>query len=162
MTLPASGPISLTDVITELRIVNPGRAYPISLGDADVLSLAGVAGPANSLTNLYGKSSYTAMSGSVPNVSDTAPAGANYTAHVVVAVSFTGGLAPFSYVWSKVSGTGGASSVTAANAASTTADFTISIASPIGEVRTEVVQCIVTDATAATMTRTGTVTLTLT
>lgn len=162
MTLPASGSISLGDVMTELRIMNPGRAYPIALGDADVRALAGVPSGSISLSNLYGKSSYIAMSGSVPDVPDAVrTAGANYTAHIPIAITLYWGLAPFSYDWSKVSGTGGLSAVTAANASSTTADFAIAITSPIGQVRTEVVQCIVTDATGATLTRTGTVTLTL-
>jgi hypothetical protein len=58
MTLPASGAISLSDVLAELRITNPARAETISLGDADVLALAGKSAPPISLSDLYGKSSY--------------------------------------------------------------------------------------------------------
>ena len=61
MTLQSSGAISLTDVLNEIRTVNAGRTNPISLGDSDVLALAGHAGPACTLSDLYGK---TAGSGS--------------------------------------------------------------------------------------------------
>jgi hypothetical protein len=160
MTTPASGTISLTDVMAELRTVNAGRAYPISLGDADVRALAGVASGAISLSNLYGKSAYTPMSGSVADVSDTAASNpaSNYTNHTTISIALAGGQAPFSYAWSHVSGSG---SVTAANATSTTANFTVARFSEPGEVYSQVVQCIVTDNTGATITRTGTVTLTL-
>lgn len=161
MTLPASAPITLAQVMTELRVVNPGRAYPIALGDADVRALAGVPSGPISLTNLYGKSSYIAMSGSVSNPSTTAainPA-ANYTKTVAVSVSVAGGLAPFSYAWSLVSGDG---TVTAANATSTNANFTVNRFADPGDVMSLIAQCIVTDSTGATLTRTGTVTLTLT
>lgn len=160
MTLPASAPITLTDVMTELRTLTPGRAYPIALGDADVRALAGVVSGTISLTNLLGKSAYVAMSGSVPNVSGTAASNpaSSYTANVAVSISLSGGLAPFTYAWSKVSGDG---SVTAVNAASTNARFTVARFSSPGEVSAEIVQCIVTDSTGATLTRTGTATLTL-
>jgi hypothetical protein len=161
MTLPVSAPITLAQVMTELRTVTPGRAYPIALGDADVRALAGVPSGPISLTNLLGKSAYVAMSGSVSNPSTTAAinGSVNYTKNVAVSVSFTGGLAPFSYAWSLVSGDG---TVTATNAASTNANFLVNRFSSPGEVMTLIAQCIVTDATAATLTRTGTVTLTLT
>jgi hypothetical protein len=61
-------------------------------------------------------------------------------------------------VWSKVSGNG---TTAAANAPSTTANFVNAKFSPPGEVQTQVVQCVVTDNTGATLTRSGTVTLTL-
>lgn len=160
MTLPVSGSISLSDVLTELKIANSSRVAPISLGDSDVIALAGKSSAPVSISDLYGKSSYVAMSGSMPNVSDTAviDPGANYTAHVAVAISFTGGLAPFTYAWSKVSGDG---SVTTANASSTTANFTVIRFSTPGDVLTEVVQCIVTDGKGNTLTKQCTVTLTL-
>jgi hypothetical protein len=160
MTLPATAPITLAQVMTELRTVTPGRAYPIALGDADVRALAGVASGPISLTNLLGKSAYVAMSGSVPDVSDTATInpGANYTKNVPVSVVIAGGLAPFSCVWSKVSGEG---TVTATTATSTTSNFLVIRFADPGDVLPQVVQCVVTDATGATMTRTGTVTLNL-
>jgi hypothetical protein len=159
--IPATGPVSLTDVLTELRTVNPGRALPISLGDADVRALAGIPSGPISLTDLRGKSSYTPMSGSVPDVADDTPINpsTNYTAHVTVAVVFSGGTAPFTYAWAKVSGDG---TVTAANAASTSANFVVNRFSDSGEILVETVQCTVTDSTGATLVRQGTVTLTVT
>jgi hypothetical protein len=56
MTLPVSGSISLSQVLTELRIAAPGRALPIRLGDADVRALAGVPTGAISMSSLRGKS----------------------------------------------------------------------------------------------------------
>jgi hypothetical protein len=59
VTLPASGSISLSQILAELRIAVPGRALPIRLGDADVRTLAGVPSGAISLSNLRGKSAVT-------------------------------------------------------------------------------------------------------
>jgi hypothetical protein len=162
MTLPASGSISSDQIMAELRVANPTRAFPLSLTDADVLALAGKSVPPISIpADLYGKGAYTAMSGSVPDVSDTATSNppSNTAVHIAISVVFTGGQAPFSYAWSHVSGNG---TVTAANASSTTADFINNRFSAPGEVQSQVVQCVVTDATAATLTRTGTATMTLT
>lgn len=75
MTLPASGTISFTDVFAELSVSNGARAFPISLGDADVLALAGKTGLPISLSDLYGK---TSVNTSGHNLA-TAPTGA-YTA----------------------------------------------------------------------------------
>lgn len=162
MTLPTSGSISSDQIMAELRVANPTRAFPLSLTDADVLALAGKSVPPISIpADLYGKSSYTPMSGSVPDVDGSAASDppSNYTAHVTVAIARTGGLAPFSYAWTMLSGGG---TVTAANAASTTANFIVRRFSTPGESSTLVAQCVVTDSTGATMTRSGTVMLTLT
>lgn len=164
MTITVTAPVTLADVMIELRTTNAGRAYPISLGDADVRSLAGVPSGAISLSNLLGKSAYTPMSGSVPDVPGATAAidtANNYFRDVSVAVSVTGGQAPFSYAWSRVSGDIG-TTVIAANAASTSVRFTVNKTQTAGAVLSAVAQCIVTDATAATLTRSGTVTLTLT
>lgn len=159
--ITTTAPITLADVMTELRTVTPGRAFPISLGDADVRALAGVASGPISLTNLLGKSAYVAMSGSVPNRSDTAAinGSANYTKSVAVSVSVAGGLAPFSYAWSQVSGSG---AVVPANAGTINATFPVNRFDTPGDVLSQLVQCVVTDSTGATLARTGTVTLTLT
>jgi hypothetical protein len=162
MTLPTSGSISSDQIMAELRVANPTRAFPLSLTDADVLALAGKSVPPISIpADLYGKSSYTPMSGSVPDVSSTAQSDppSNTVAHIPINVVFTGGQAPFTYAWSHVSGTG---TVTAANANNTTANFTVAKFSTPGDEQTQVVQCVVTDSTGATMTRTGTATLALT
>jgi hypothetical protein len=161
MTLPASGAISLTDVMAELRTVNPSRAYPITLGDSDVRALAQVPSGPISLTSLYGKSAYVPMSGSIPTVNANAAGnvGFPYTAHANVSISLSGGKAPFSYAWSHLSGDGG---ITAANAATVTASFAISRYAASGDNFSQAVQCIVTDVTGAQFPCSGTVNLTLT
>lgn len=58
-TLPGSGSISLAQVLAELQVANPSRAYPLSLTDSDVRALAGV--PSGNIvlpTDFYGKSSF--------------------------------------------------------------------------------------------------------
>ena len=75
MTTPVSGTINLTDVFAELFISNSSREFPISLGDADVLALAGKTGLPISLYDLYGK---TSVNTSGHNIA-TAPTG-SYTA----------------------------------------------------------------------------------
>lgn len=58
MTLPTSGSIGLDQIMTELRVPNPGRSYPISLTDTDVLTLAGKSAPPVTMPDdFYGKSS---------------------------------------------------------------------------------------------------------
>lgn len=157
--ISATPPISMADVMTELRLSTPGRAYPISLGDADVRALAGVPSGPVSLSDLLGKSSYTAMAGTLADVNDSASIGAtNYQYDVPVSIVVSGGAAPFTYTWSQVTGSG---SVVAANSASTVARFTISRFSEPGDVVSQVVQCIVTDDKGNSLSRTGTVTVTL-
>lgn len=161
MTLPTSGTISLDMLITELRTTSASRAYPINLLDADVLALAGKGGPPVVLPNdFYGKGAYTSMSGSIPDVSDTASANpsSSYTYSVPVSVQLTGGVAPFTYTWSRVSGSG---TVVSQNSAKTNAQFTVARFSEAGTVESQVVQCVVQDATGAQLVRQGTVTLTL-
>lgn len=55
MTIRGTPPLSLSDVMAELRTANPGRAYPIAVGDSDVRALAGIASGPIDLGNLYGK-----------------------------------------------------------------------------------------------------------
>lgn len=153
-------PVSLSDVMAELRVVNPGRAHPIALGDTDVRTLAGVPAGPISLTNLLGKSTYTAMSGSIANVDAGASIDpfTNYTESVPVSLSLAGGLPAYTYVWTKLSGAG---TLNAVNAASATVDFFVNRFAAPGTVLMCVVQCAVTDGLGNTLTRTGTVTLTL-
>lgn len=73
MTLPTSGQISTDQIMAELRIANPGRAYPISTSDADVLALAGKAGPPVTIPNdFWGKSVTPAFTVTARNASGTA------------------------------------------------------------------------------------------
>jgi len=118
MTLPTSGAIGLTDVMNELRVSNPGRAYPIGLGDADVLALAGKSAPPLSLSDLYGKSSQlplTATATGQDNSYSSVTAGGNATASGTVTPA--GGSGGYTYAWTVVSNTGSAT-VGALNGAS--------------------------------------------
>lgn len=117
MTLPASGAISLTQVLAELRISNPGRSAVIGLGDADVRALAGVASGPISLSNLYGKSSFTVTGNSAGASKSTAAA--PQTVSCNPSVTILGGVAPFSYVWS-VTASSGSPTVTNLTSASPT------------------------------------------
>lgn len=159
MTLPTSGALTLSNVLTELKIANSSRATPVSLGDADVLALAGKSAPPISLSDLYGKSSYVAMSGTLPDVAFYAsanPSGAR-TEHATVTLSLSGGIPTYSESWSTVSGSG---SVNAANALSTTVNLPNNFTSS-GDVITQVVQCVVTDGKGNTLTKQCTVTMTI-
>lgn len=107
MTIRTTPPISLSDVMAELRIVDPNRVYPISLGDADVRALAGRPSGAISLSDLYGKSSYVPMTVYATGGSDfqnsvygpgTASAGA--------AASVTGGRGAMMFNWVVLSSIG--------------------------------------------------------
>lgn len=153
MTLPASGSISLTQVMTELRIVNPSRAYPISLGDADVRALAGVPSGVISLTNLYGKSSYIALSATSSNggaaVSSSGGAG---VATCNPSVSASGGTAPYTYLWSFTSNP---DSCSLGSSLSATCAVSKAFAGGAIGSASAVLQCVITDNVGATITKTG-------
>lgn len=106
MTITATAPVTLADVMTELRLVTPGRAYPIALGDADVRALAGVASGPISLTDLLGKSSYIPMIVTPHNDSDfklTNAGPVTLTCHPSVSVSQGSG--GYTYLWEMTSST---------------------------------------------------------
>lgn len=160
MTLPVSGTISLSDVLVEIQRVTPGRSPTISLGDADVLALAGKSGLPVSMSDLYGKSSYIAMSATLSDLDMSGAAGAatSYTEHASISLALSGGQAPFSYAWLHVSGVG---SIDATNAATSTVNMPVSRNGQIGDISTQVVQVVVTDATGAQITKQATVVMTL-
>ena len=106
MTLPASGSISLTQVLAELQTANAGRTLPISLGDADVRALAGVPSGAISLSNLYGKTAYTpSLRIFTSSGSFTAPVGMTSFQYLIVGGGGGGGGGGTGV--SKTGGTGG-------------------------------------------------------
>ncbi len=108
MTTPAANPISLTDVLTELRIDNPGRSAVISLGDADVRNLAGVPAGAISLTNLLNKNSYVPMNVTGNDSTNFASsAGGPGTVSCTPSVSVANGRGPKSYLWTFTSNPSG-------------------------------------------------------
>lgn len=150
MTLPASGAISLTDVLNELKVTNSSRALPISLGDSDVLALAGKSAPPISLSDLYGKSSYVPMTVTGTNSSanaGTTGSGGTVTCHPSVTVS--GGSGTLSYLWSFTSNPDGCT-LGAATSQTCNVSHTYS-ASSYGN-GNAVLQCAVTDSRATVTT----------
>lgn len=102
MTLPVSGAMGLLDVLAELKLANPGRSLPISLGDTDVRALAGKPSGAIALSDLRGKSAQPALA--AYTVSDF---GQQYDstlsggdARTFPRVAVTAGTAPYTYSWS--------------------------------------------------------------
>jgi hypothetical protein len=153
MTLPTGGYISLTDVMNELRIANPGRAYPISLGDADVLALAGKSAPPISLSDLYRKSSYTPMTATTANGNSaydaTYSAG---TAFCNPAVFVSNGSGAYSFAWAFTSNPNGCALSNASSSACTvSAGYAQSSAGSAGAT----LQCTITDGTGNVLVKSG-------
>jgi hypothetical protein len=74
MTLPASFPLSMSQVATEL-----GVALPLSLNAPNVLTLAGLGAPPISMSNLLGKSNFTPVTNTYSaagSFTETVPAAA--------------------------------------------------------------------------------------
>lgn len=161
MTLPASGSISTGQIMAELRITNPGRAYPLSTLDSDVLALSGKTAPPVTMPNDFWGKSAAAFAGHIPTVQMNGQSnpGSSYTEVATVTASISGGSAPFNYVWSHVSGSGTVDSV---NSSSSTVRMPVARFSESGEKITQVVQCVVTDGTGKQLILQGNVVLTLT
>ena len=112
MTLPASGPITMQMVATELGIGATG----LNLNDSRVRALAGRPSGAISMADLRGKSNYIPMSLSLwsneSGISDplqwfprVEPV-SNYVYNCSIQAIVSNGKGPFSYVFSKQGGTG--------------------------------------------------------
>jgi hypothetical protein len=117
MTLPASGTISLSQVNVEMGAASTAQ---IQMDWATVRTLAGIStssGVSYSMSNFYGKSSYTPMSASGnnhdSNTYDTAASGG--TAYAYPSVNVSGGSGGYSYSWSFTSNPSSCS-LTSANA----------------------------------------------
>lgn len=151
MTLPVNPPISLTDVLAELRVVSPNRGAAISLGDSDVRALAGKPNGAVSLSDLFGKSSYIPMT-----VTATGDSGANYnsqlnggTVSCYPSVMVQGGRGARTYNWRLVNNPNG---VTLSNATSPSCTVSITFTkNSMGSATADLV-CDVKDETGATVT----------
>lgn len=109
MTLQTSGTMTDADLMAEIRTANPGRAYPLSLTDPDVLALAGKSAPPVTFpTDFYGKSAYTPMAvtghGDNASVSTFSSGG---TIACAPSVTVTGGKNPKTYLWSFTSNPNG-------------------------------------------------------
>lgn len=153
MTLPITGPITLTDVMNELRVVNPGRAYPIVLGDADVRALAGIASGPVSLTNLRGKSSYISMT---ITPTDGYGFGTSSTSGGIAicspSISVTGGSGGYTYHWAFESNP---SSCALSNATSLQCNVSHNYVKTANGSAGATLSCTVTDNTGHSVTRSG-------
>lgn len=151
MTLPVSGTISLSDVLAEIQRVTPGRSPTISLGDADVLNLAGKSGLPVSLSDLYGKSSYVPMTVMPHNDirSSVSSASSGGTAIATPSVSVTNGSGGYTYAWSITSQT---AVVTLSNASSASCTVSKSYSRYENSDFDVFLQCVVTDSTGHTVT----------
>jgi len=149
MTIRSTPPISLGDVMAELRTANPGRQFPLSLGDADVRALAGVPSGPISLGNLYGKSAYIPMTGQ--GINDAATGNSSFSGGVVACypgVQVNGGKDPKTFAWSITSGTG--ATLSSANSQYCTVSRTF-MKNANGAVSLTLA-CLVTDATGQSIT----------
>lgn len=149
---PTVPPISLSDVLTELKVANPSRTAPISLGDSDVLALAGKSAPPISLSDLYGKSSYVPMVITATNGSKSAYSGASSgTVTCNPSVSVANGKGVKRYLWSFTSNPDGCN---LANATSATCAVSYNyLMGEVGETH-PTLQCVVTD-DVTSVTKTG-------
>jgi hypothetical protein len=147
MTLQASGAISLTDVLNELRIANTGRNNPISLGDSDVLALAGKGGNPTSLSDLYGKSSFKVTGNSASNkVSSINGAGTCWTYPSVTVI----GGSSVTYQWTVTASSG--VGATLGSATSQTCSLSSSYSQNTDGYYSVTLQCAVRNGNGATIT----------
>ena len=150
MTLPISGALTLDAVMTELRLVDPSRAYPINLGDADVRALAAVPSGAITLSALYGKSSYIPMT--VTGFDDYGFAQSAFGGGTVSCsplVTVANGRDPKTYLWSFTSNPDGCALT---NATSATCTVQQSYSGDTTGSASAVLQCQVTDSFPNTVT----------
>lgn len=153
MALPASGTISLALVLAELQKTNAGRSLPISLGDTDVRTLAGVPSGAISLTSLYGKSNGSALSAAITNGSATySSISSGGTAICNPGVTASGGTPGYTYLWSFTSNP---NSCTLGSSTSTSCSVSKAFSQNAQGGASAVLQCIITDSASGTITKTG-------
>lgn len=153
MTLPSSGSISTDQILAELRIANSSRAYPLSLTDADVLSLAGKSAPPVTMPDdFYGKSAtpptppaqpMTLYPNGTNAINGTVPAGGQ-SVSIQLSVAVTGGARPLTYSWTNISSVIGLARVTGTDGPMLSFERTVAAGSNGNA--TAQGQCTVTDA----------------
>lgn len=123
MALPNGTTISLSQVNVEL---SRSATATISLGETAVRNLAGVPSGAISMSDLWGKSAVPPMTlsytGGVGEVFSTPCV----TVYASATVSVSGGTPPYSYSWSRVSGTTSPTTRTVTSTSSTSDTLTVS------------------------------------
>lgn len=136
MTLPASYPLSMSQINVEL-----GRASnaTTSLTESAVRTLAGVPSGAVSFSNLLGKSSFSA-SGNGDAQDYVSTSSGNADSHPSVTAS--GGTTPYTYLWSFTSNPNGASLL---NSTSATATVRKAFSANQTGAYSAVLQCVVTE-----------------
>jgi hypothetical protein len=138
----------MSDVNLEL---SRAAGTTISLNDTIVRNLAGVASGTISMDNLRGKSAYTPMSlGYTGGLGQAF--GACKTVSTTVAVSVSGGIGPYSFVWTRTSGFSTPSSRTATISGTNSGTDVVTISQylcPGGESNSSY-SVVVTDSTSAT------------
>lgn len=153
MTLPSSGPLSLGDIKGEfggpaspsLGDYYAGGAY-VPAGTTGTYGAVPSSGPI-SIRDFYGTSNTPPpLSASIsPNPTYGSRTGAGSVTAGPATVAPSGGVAPYSYSWSRVSGD--AFTINSPTAYATT--FTAAV--PAGVLRFGIYQCVVTDSLGATV-----------
>lgn len=149
MTIRSTPPISLSDVMDELRTANPNRQFPLALGDADVRALAGISSGPISLGNLYGKSSYIPMTGQ--GISDASTSNSSFSGGIVACypgVQVNGGKDPKTFSWSITSGTGATLSSATSQYCTVSRNYTKNANGAVSLV----LSCVITDAAGQSIT----------
>lgn len=145
MTLPASGAINTAQVLAELRTANPGRTYPLSLLDSDILVLIGKSGPpVNFPGDFYGKTTGagTFFVSSIDGNAGASSLGSGGTVTCAPSVSASGGSGSYTYAWSFTSNP---NSCTLGNAANAACSVSHSYAKQSDGAASAVLQCVVTE-----------------
>lgn len=140
MTMPSSGTISMAQIDVEI-----GRASNavISLGESAVRTLAGVPSGPISLSQFYGKSSYTPMSGTgIDGLTEGAAGGTQYTGSCYPYVTVSGGSGGYTFAWTFITANGS----TLVNPTSSN-PVVRHIIGKFGYSGTSTLQCVITDNT---------------
>ena len=141
-----TGTISMSDVNVEL---SRAAGTTISLNDTIVRNLAGVSSGTISMDNLRGKSAYTPMSlGYTGGVGEAY--GGCQTVSASATVSVSGGIGPFTYVWTRTSGSTAPTSRSSGSTSSRTDSMTASQYLCANGEASSSYSVVVTDSTSAT------------
>ena len=144
MPLQTSGAISLLDVQNEF-----GGSNPISISEYYGAASGVPTSGAISLSNFYGKSAYTPMSLSYTGGVGEAYGGCQ-TVSASATVSVSGGIGPFTYVWTRTSGSTAPTSRSSGSTSSRTDSMTASQYLCANGEASSSYSVVVTDSTSAT------------